>query len=218
MLRGVRYPGAQWIQVNVSHAGEQGFFGFEGLRCESGFPELARTFIFEIGLAGNGLVQAAHEPADAGKPCPPDIDNVGHGGTFKGFEIPRNRKQIKEPVQLDLFVPYEYGHDFKVIVSNKELGARSLLTFHNGRGTQEGLFAELKSQAQLGYVPTRRQVGNQVYVLAAMIAHNLNRELQMIANKRDRHTTGRRAPLWRFSQLGTLRRQLIQRAGRLTLP
>jgi hypothetical protein len=51
-----------------------------------------------------------------------------------------------------------------------------------------------------------------------MIAHNLNRELQMIANKRDRHTTGRRAPLWRFNQLDTLRRQLIQRAGRLTQP
>jgi hypothetical protein len=130
----------------------------------------------------------------------------------------RNRKQFKEPVQLDLFVPYEYGHDFKVIVSNKGLGAKSLLAFHNGRGTQEGLFAELKSQTQLEYVPTRRLVGNQVYVLSAMIAHNLNRELQMIANQRDRHTTGRRAPLWRFNQLGTLRRQLIQRAGRLTQP
>ena len=105
-----------------------------------------------------------------------------------------------------------------VIVSNKDLGAKSLLAFHNGRGTQEGLFAELKSQTQLEYVPTRRLVGNQVYVLSAMIAHNLNRELQMIANQRDRHTTGRRAPLWRFNQLGTLRRQLIQRAGRLTQP
>jgi hypothetical protein len=115
-------------------------------------------------------------------------------------------------------VPYEYGHDFKVIVSNKDLGAKSLLAFHNGRGTQEGLFAELKSQTQLEYVPTRRLVGNQIYVLSAMIAHNLNRELQMIANQRDRHTTGRRAPLWQFNQLGTLRRQLIQRAGRLTQP
>jgi hypothetical protein len=134
------------------------------------------------------------------------------------FVRTRNRKQFKEPVQLDLFVPYEYGHDFKVIVSNKDLGAKSLLAFHNGRGTQEGLFAELKSQTQLEYVPTRRLVGNQVYVLSAMIAHNLNRELQMIANQRDRHTTRRRAPLWRFNQLGTLRRQLIQRAGRLTQP
>jgi hypothetical protein len=77
-----------------------------------------------------------------------------------------------------------------VIVSNKGLGAKSLLAFHNGRGTQEGLFAELKSQTQLEYVPTRRLIGNQVYVLSAMIAHNLNRELQMIANQRDRHTLG----------------------------
>jgi hypothetical protein len=105
-----------------------------------------------------------------------------------------------------------------VIVSNKDLGAKSLLAFHNGRGTQESLFAELKSQTQLEYVSTRRLVGNQVYVLSAMIAHILNRELQMIVNQRDRHITGRRTPLWRFNQLGTLRRQLIQRAGRLTQP
>jgi len=55
--------------------------------CPFVVPEFTRTFVFEIGLAGDGLVQAAHEPADAGKPCPPDIDDVGDGCTFNGFEI-----------------------------------------------------------------------------------------------------------------------------------
>ncbi|MDA9982984.1 hypothetical protein N9H39_09715 [Gammaproteobacteria bacterium] len=33
-----------------------------------------------------------------------------------------------------------------------------------------------------------------------------------------RNTTEKRAPLWKFEQLGTLRRKLIQRAGRLSRP
>ena len=36
--------------------------------------------------------------------------------------------------------------------------------------------------------------------------------------EQERNTTEKRAPLWRFEQLGTLRRKLIQRAGRLTRP
>ncbi len=121
-------------------------------------------------------------------------------------------------MQLDLFIPYEYGHDFKVIVTNKALGARKVLAYHNGRGAQEGVFAELKSQTQMDYIPTQRQAGNQAFVLAAMLAHNLNREMQMIAGTPSRHTTEKRAPLWEFTRLGTLRRRLIQRAGRLTRP
>ncbi len=70
----------------------------------------------------------------------------------------------------------------------------------------------------MDYIPTRRQAGNRVYLLAAMLAHNLSREMQMVANKRQRGTTEKRAPLWKFTQLGTLRRKLIQRAGRLTRP
>lgn len=129
-----------------------------------------------------------------------------------------NRKQHKGPLQLDMFIPYEYGYDFKVIVTNKALSAKKAQAFHNGRGSQEGIFAELKSHAQMDYIPTRRQAGNQVYMLAAMLAHNLSREMQMVATNRQRGTTEKRAPLWKFTQLGTLRRKLIQRAGRLTRP
>ncbi len=63
-----------------------------------------------------------------------------------------NRQQYKGPVQLDLFIPYEYGYDFKVMVTHKRLPAKKVLAFHGGRGAQEGVFAELKSQAQMDYV------------------------------------------------------------------
>jgi len=130
----------------------------------------------------------------------------------------QNRKQYKGVVQLDLFIPYEYGYDFKVIVTNKSVSAKKALTFHNGRGAQEGVFAELKSQTQMDYVPTRTKAGNQTFLLSAVLAHNLNREMQILCYEKQRSTTEKRAPLWHFERLGTVRRKLIQRAGRLTRP
>jgi len=123
------------------------------------------------------------------------------------------RQQRKEPVQLDL-----YGHEFKVIVTNKCLSARKVVMFHQGRGAQEGLFAELKSDNQMDYIPTRTWFGNQVYLLSVLFAHNLARELQMIADPPSRLTLEKRPALWDFLRLGTLRRQFIQRAGRLIRP
>jgi hypothetical protein len=55
-------------------------------------------------------------------------------------------------------------------------------------------------------------------MLAAIMAHNLTRELQMQAFEQDRNTTEKRAPLWIFQKLDTVRRNLIQRAGRITRP
>ena len=51
-----------------------------------------------------------------------------------------------------------------------------------------------------------------------MLAHNLTRELQMIAHPAHRGTTAKRTALWAFEQLQTLRRNLLQRAGRLPRP
>jgi len=134
------------------------------------------------------------------------------------FVRQRSKVQSKEPVQLDLFTPFVWGYDFKVIVTNKRIRAGKLLAFHNGRGAQEGVFAELKTDSQLGYVPTRTLSGNQIYLLSAMLAHNLSRELQMETMVKQRATTSKRTPLWAFERLDTLRRKLIQRAGRLTRP
>lgn len=130
----------------------------------------------------------------------------------------RVNRQNKAPLQLDLFVPHEEGYDFKVIVTNKRVGARHVVAFHEGRGAQEGIFAELKSHCHLDYVPVKTLAGNQTYLLAGLFAHNLGRELQMTAHPPQRRTTAKRTPLWAFEKLGTLQRKLIQRAGRLLRP
>jgi len=54
-------------------------------------------------------------------------------------------------------------------------------------------------------------------LLATLFAHNLTRELQMATRPQSRHTAEKRAALWIFEQLDTIRMTLIRRAGRLTL-
>jgi hypothetical protein len=130
----------------------------------------------------------------------------------------RTKKQGKGPIQLDLFVPHEYGYEFKVIVTNKTMRAKRVAAYHEGRGSQEGVFAELKSHCHLDYVPVRTWYGNQTYLLAGLFAYNLIRELQMQTTKRSRHTTAQRASLWVFEKVDTIRKTMIQRAGRFTRP
>ena len=128
------------------------------------------------------------------------------------------KRQQKGPIQLDLFVPHEYGYDFKVVVTNKTLSPQKVVAFHEGRGSQEGIFGELKTHCQMGYVPVRKWLGNQMYLLAGLFAHNLLRELQMMTSAPSRRTTEKRTPLWAFEELHTFRAGLLQRAGRLTRP
>ena len=130
----------------------------------------------------------------------------------------RVKAQYREPIQLDLFIPREYDYEYKVIVTNKTISARKVVAFHDGRGAQEAIFGELKSEGQMDYIPCRSMAGNQTYMLATVLAHNLNRELQMEVHPRSRKTTEKRAPLWRFERLNTVRRKLIQLAGRLIRP
>ncbi len=103
------------------------------------------------------------------------------------------RKQVKHPhkgpLQLDLYMPRAYGYEFKVILTNKAVAAQRVVAFHEGRGSQEGL-----------------------------LAHNLNRELQMHVHPRSRRTTAKRAALWIFQEIKTVRRNLLQRAGRIIRP
>jgi hypothetical protein len=127
-------------------------------------------------------------------------------------------KQRKGPLQLGLFEPYQYGYEFKVILTNSTLSARKLLALHNGRGAQEAIFAELKSHANMDYVPCDRRNANQIWLFAAILAHNLNRELHMSAYKAQHATTEKRRPLWEFVRLATRRMRIFQRAGRLTSP
>jgi len=130
----------------------------------------------------------------------------------------RTKKQYKGVVQLDLFVPHESGYEFKVIVTNKLAQAKTVAAYHDGRGSQESIFGTLKSQCQMGYIPVRSKTGNQIYMLAALYAHNLNHELQMSISSPQRSTTRKRATLWVFERISTIRRTIIQRAGQFTRP
>ena len=141
------------------------------------------------------------------------------------YEFPcvvyRHRVRVprKGPIQLDLFEPIDREYEYKVVMTNKSVGAKALLHFHNGRGSQEGIFGELKSQVSMDYLPSRRLIGNQVYMLSALIAHALGRELQMQATPtRYSANTPTRACLWLVERIDSLRKRIIQRAARLTKP
>jgi hypothetical protein len=131
----------------------------------------------------------------------------------------RVARQLKGPLQLDLFTPRDHTYDYRVVATNKIASSVDVVRrFHHGRGTQEGLLGEAKSHVQLDYVPSRRLAANQLFTCAALMAHNLGRELQMTAKPRARTTSPTRAALWEFETLRTLRHTLLLRAGRLTCP
>lgn len=127
-------------------------------------------------------------------------------------------EQRKGPIQLDFFVPKDFHYDYKVIVTNKKDAPKKVVSFHEGRGQQENVFGELKSQGHLDYIPCKRWIPNSVFLLCNVVAHNLGRSLQMQTKSPSRATTQKRSPKWIFEGLATLRRQFIQRAGRLNIP
>ena len=130
----------------------------------------------------------------------------------------RRAVQRKGPLQLDLFEVVDREFEYKAIVTNKRTSAANVLAFLNGRGCQEAILGEAKEHASLGYIPCRRRVANQLYSLAAMLAHNLGHELQLCASLTRRGQAPSRAPQFELMPLGTLRDHLIRRAGRLTQP
>ena len=134
------------------------------------------------------------------------------------FTRKKTKEQPKGPLQLDLFEPRDFNYDYKVIVTNKGESAKSVVLFHNGRGGQEAIFGDAKNDAALDTIATKRLAGNQIFTLCAMMAHNLSRELQMIAAPPAPRALPKRPAAWSFERLDTLRHRIIQRAGRLTRP
>lgn len=131
----------------------------------------------------------------------------------------RNPVQRKGPLQLDLFEPRDYDFEYKVVVTNRRAcHPRTVLHFHNGRGSQEKLIGEAKQDAAAGLVMGRRLCGNQLFTLAGLLAFNLARELQMRTRQPLRSTWPKRPPLWEFWSLGTLRERLLCLPGRLLHP
>ena len=119
---------------------------------------------------------------------------------------------------MHLFEPRDYDFEYKVIVTNKKESAKNVILFHNGRGSQEGIFGHAKTDAGLSLIPCRKLGGNQVFTLCAIMAHNLSREIQMLASTPNRISLPKRPAHWTFLRLDTLRHRIIQRAGRITKP
>ncbi len=129
-----------------------------------------------------------------------------------------SNSQRKEPLQLNLFEPLDFNYDYKVIVTNKTESARNVVLFHNGRGSQEAIFGDAKTDTALGAIPCRRLCANMIFTISAMIAHNLSREIQMLAQPSSHRAKAKRPAAWKFEKLDTIRHRIIQRAGRLTRP
>ena len=134
------------------------------------------------------------------------------------FTRKKTKKLRKGPLQLHLFEPRDFNFDYKVIVTNKSQSAKNVVLFHNGRGSQECVFGDAKNDAALDVIPSRRLAGNQLFTLCSMIAHNLSREVQMLAAPSASRARPKRPAAWRFEKLDTLRHRIIQRAGRFTRP
>lgn len=128
------------------------------------------------------------------------------------------KKQIKGPLQLDLFYPVSSEYEYKVIVTNKGVKSKKVLEFHNGRGAQEAIFADAKNNVNMEYVAVKKLNGNKVYLLSAMLAHNLHKEMQINTYEQDRKQTTKRSPLWEFESLSKFRKNVLQRAGRIIRP
>jgi len=104
-------------------------------------------------------------------------------------------------------------------VTNKTEYAKSVVLFHNGRGSQEAIFGDAKNDAALDVIPSKRLAGNQLFTLCSMMAHSLSREVQMLASPRAvSRALPKRSAAWKFEKLDTLRHRIIQRAGRFTRP
>lgn len=130
----------------------------------------------------------------------------------------KSKRQHKGPLQLDLFEPRDFNYDYKVIVTNKTESAKTVVLFHNGRGSQEAIFGDAKTDAALNVIPSKRLAGNQIFTLCAMMAHNLSREIQMLVQPSSQRALAKRPAVYSFERLDTLRHRIIQRAGRLTRP
>jgi hypothetical protein len=134
------------------------------------------------------------------------------------FTRRKTKRQHKGPLQLHLFEPRDFNYDYKVIVTNKTESAKAVILFHNGRGSQEAIFGDAKNDAALDVIPTKRLAGNKIFTLCTMMAHNLSRELQILAAPPASRALPKRPAAWKFEKLDTLRHRIIQRAGRFTRP
>ena len=64
LLGSVGDTGADGVEVDIGHDGQQRGFVEQGLAFETTFPEAAGDAVFGIGLTGDVFVQGAHVPGE----------------------------------------------------------------------------------------------------------------------------------------------------------
>jgi Transposase DDE domain group 1 len=117
------------------------------------------------------------------------------------FTRKNTKRRQKGPIQLDLFEPRDGNFDYKVLVTNYAGYAKRVVLFHHGRGGQEAIFGEAKKDAAFDAIATKRLIRKQLFTLCAMMAHNLSRELQMLATPTANRALPKRPAAWAFENL-----------------
>ena len=118
--------------------------------------------------------------------------------------------------QLDFFTPDDGVYEHSVILSNRDIGAQSLLDFYNGRANMEHDIAEIKGEFGFDVIPCRDYQGNGAHQQISQLAFNLVRNFQLdVLEPEARPKTASRTNLFEMASLKSLRFEMITAAGRL---
>lgn len=128
-----------------------------------------------------------------------------------------NHKPVKGQ-QLDLFNPDDGHWEYSAVCTNKSLELRALWHFYNGRGVQEKVIAELKSQYAFGDVPTQSYAANTAWQKLNILAHNLITSFQLATTAEEKPRTPRRTTAFMLRSIKTLRFEWLAKAARVIRP
>lgn len=130
----------------------------------------------------------------------------------------RVHHETRKNFQLDLFDPNDGHWEYSAIATNLTLSGAALWQFMCGRGTHEQVYGELKSGFAFASLPSQQQHANSAWQVLSVLAFNLTRAFQAATIATPRPSGGKRATLFCYRSIKTLRFQLFNRAGLLTRP
>ena len=108
--------------------------------------------------------------------------------------------KTRKNFQLDLFDPADGHYEYSAIVSNKQVSARTLWHFYNGRGCHEKAYAELRGGFAFHCVPSMREPANAAWQALSVLAFNLSRAFQADTLAPVRNTNRKRRARRRFRE------------------
>lgn len=126
--------------------------------------------------------------------------------------------QSRRNFQLDLFDPDDGHYEYSAILTNKRLNHRNLWHFHNGRGSHEKVYGELKGGLAFDCLPSLSEPANAAWQMLSVLAFNLSRAFQTQTSAPSRTANRKRRTLHRFETIHTLRFKLLKRAALLIRP